>query len=103
VEEVVLPALPLGAPLRTAFDERTVPFHPGDTFVLHTDGIYESLGADGSPYGMCRLAAVVGGKGADVTAEDLRDAVLRDLSAFRGAAVQEDDVTLVVMKVRADG
>jgi serine phosphatase RsbU (regulator of sigma subunit) len=35
----------------------------------------------------------------DGSAEEVRDAVLRDVDSFRGDAPQEDDVTLVVVRI----
>lgn len=99
VEEVLLPALPLGAALQSRFEEREVAFAPGDVFVLHTDGIYEAVDGEGSPYGLERLAAVLGHERADVSARALRDAVLHDLARFRGSSPPEDDTTLIAMRV----
>ncbi len=99
VEEELLPALPLGAALSSRFEEREIAVAPGDVLVLHTDGIYEAVDGAGAPYGLSRLSSVIERDGADGTAARLRDAVIGDLRAFRGAAPQEDDVTLVVMRV----
>lgn len=99
VEEELLPALPLGAALQSRFEEREIALAPGDVLVLHTDGIYEAVDAGGATYGLSRLTAVISRQGAEGTASSLRDAVIADLRTFRGAAPQEDDVTLVVMRV----
>ena len=101
VEEVLIAALPLGAPLQSTFEEREIAFGPGDVFVLHTDGIYEAIDGSGSPYGMPRLTSAVGRDGAAATAEGRRDEILRDLRAFQDGALQEDDMTLVVVRVVA--
>lgn len=99
VEEELLPALPLGAALSSRFEEREIAVARGDVLVLHTDGIYEALDGAGATYGLSRLATVIARQGADGTASGLRDGVIADLRAFRGAAPQEDDVTLVVMRI----
>jgi hypothetical protein len=41
--------------------QRVVPFASGDTFVLHSDGIYETVNASGDEYGLDRLARIVAG------------------------------------------
>jgi hypothetical protein len=90
-------APPLGARLGAIVPQRVVPFASGDTFVLHSDGIYETVNASGDEYGLDRLARIVAA--CDGTAEEVRDAVLRDVDSFRGNEPQEDDVTLVVVKI----
>jgi serine phosphatase RsbU (regulator of sigma subunit) len=90
-------APPLGARLGAAVPQRVVPFASGDTFVLHSDGIYETVNASGDEYGLDRLARIVAA--CDGTAEEVRDAVLRDVDSFRGNEPQQDDVTLVVVKI----
>ena len=89
-------APPLGARLGAIVPQRVVPFASGDTFVLHSDGIYETVNASGDEYGLDRLARIVAA--CDGTAEEIRDAVLRDVEEFRGNEPQQDDVTLVVVK-----
>jgi serine phosphatase RsbU (regulator of sigma subunit) len=90
-------APPLGTRLGATIPQSVVPFATGDTFVLHSDGIYETVNASGDEYGLDRLARIVAA--CDGTAEEVRDAVLRDVEAFRGDAPQEDDVTLVVVRI----
>jgi len=90
-------APPLGARLGAIVPQRVVPFASGDTFVLHSDGIYETVNASGDEYGLDRLARIVAA--CDGTAEEVRDSVLRDVDSFRGNEPQEDDVTLVVVRI----
>jgi len=90
-------APPLGARLGATVPQRVMPFASGDTFVLHSDGIYETVNASGDEYGLDRLARIVAA--CDGTAEEVRDAVLRDVESFRGDEPQEDDVTLVVVRI----
>jgi serine phosphatase RsbU (regulator of sigma subunit) len=90
-------APPLGARLGGTVPQRVVPFANGDTFVLHSDGIYETVNASGDEYGLDRLARIVAA--CVGTAEEVRDAVLRDVESFRGNEPQQDDVTLVVVRV----
>ncbi|MEA2344939.1 MAG: phosphoserine phosphatase RsbU/P [Thermoanaerobaculia bacterium] len=90
-------APPLGARLGATVPQRVVPFASGDTFVLHSDGIYETVNASGDEYGLDRLARIVAA--CDGTAEEVRDVVLRDVESFRGDEPQEDDVTLVVVRI----
>ena len=99
VETIELFAPPLGVRLPVNIPQRTIDFASGDVFVLHSDGIYETRNPAGEDYGLERLANVVRAHGGD-GAESLRDAILRDVAAFRGNAEAEDDVTVVVCSIR---
>jgi len=90
-------APPLGARLGASVPQRVVPFATGDIFVLHSDGIYETVNANGEEYSLDRLGRIVAA--CHGTAEEIRDTVLRDVEEFRGAAAQQDDVTIVVVRV----
>jgi serine phosphatase RsbU (regulator of sigma subunit) len=96
-DSIELFALPLGARLGAIVPQRVIPFASGDTFILHSDGIYETTNASGDEYGLDRLSHVAAA--CDGTAAEIRDAVLRDVDTFRGDEPQQDDVTLVVVRV----
>ncbi len=100
VDEVLRSSLPLGAAMSADYVVDEIPFGSGDVFILHTDGVYEMRNNAGDAYGLDRLAAVLGEQDDSTTAREVRDAILRDVFAFRDHAPQEDDLTLVVAKVR---
>jgi hypothetical protein len=100
VETIDLFAPPLGVRLPVAIPQRRVPFGPGDTLVLHSDGIYECRNEADESYGLERLARVIGAETSQ-TAEGLREAILRDVATFRGSVDQNDDVTIVVCRLTA--
>jgi sigma-B regulation protein RsbU (phosphoserine phosphatase) len=88
---------PLGVRLPVEVPQRTIPIASGDIIVLHSDGIYETTNAAGEDYGLERLEAVV--RTGAPTAEELRDAILRDVAEFRGSEEAADDVTVVVCRM----
>jgi serine phosphatase RsbU (regulator of sigma subunit) len=92
-------APPLGVRLPMNIAEHHVAFAPGDVFVLHTDGVYESANAAGESYGIERIVQVVRDRAGD-DATTIRDAILRDVEEFRGGEAAADDVTVVVAVVR---
>lgn len=98
VETIDLFAPPLGVRLPVTIPQRMLDVQPGDTFVLHSDGIYETHNANDESYGLDRLERVIGEHEGD-TAESLRDAILSDVATFRGTREQDDDVTVVVCRV----
>jgi serine phosphatase RsbU (regulator of sigma subunit) len=96
-EFIELFSTPLGARLGAKVPQHVLPFTSGDVFVLHSDGIYETVSANGETYGLERFGRVAASCAG--TAEEIRDAVLRDVETFRGAEAQIDDVTLVVVRI----
>jgi sigma-B regulation protein RsbU (phosphoserine phosphatase) len=79
-------------------EEVTVPLGRGDLFVLYTDGLSEAMNAHGECFGDLRLAALVA-QHADLGADELRERVLREIDAYTGSAAQQDDMTMVLVRV----
>lgn len=77
-----------------------------DVIIVYSDGIPEAWGAKKEQYGMGRLrrilldAATGHGKqdGHNLTAEDIREDMLKDVHKFMGNTPQADDITLMVVK-----
>lgn len=88
--------MPLGILEDAGFEDmRREDIPAGSVLVIGSDGIWESRGPDGGMFGKERLAEVVR-RTADRGASAIVAAVAQALDDFRGAAPQEDDVTLVV-------
>lgn len=71
---------------------------PGQVALLATDGLWESRNAEGEMYGKDRVRKTLG-RNAHRPAAQIVTAVLDGLREFSGGAKQEDDVTLVAIKV----
>jgi len=78
--------------------EETMPIHSGDLLLLFTDGITEAMDASDDCFGEDRLAELLQ-QHADLTDEELRERVLREISAFVGNAPQHDDMTMLIIRV----
>lgn len=92
--------MPLGLMQDMAYEEKETVLAPGDSLLLHSDGIVEAHSPDGQMFGFPRLKEAVarypGGA-------ELIDLVLADLRAHTGPdAEQEDDITMVTL-ARAAG
>jgi PAS domain S-box-containing protein len=72
---------------------------PGQVVVIGTDGVWESVDRNGTPYGMERFCTVIR-ENARSAAQDILDAVYADIKAFALGARQPDDITLVVAKLQ---
>jgi len=79
---------------------RQAGLRPGQIIAVGTDGIWESFNSAGEMFGKERFMAALQSHG-DKTAREIVDGVVSDLNAFRGAELQSDDVTLVIVKISA--
>ena len=80
--------------------EESLPLHPGDLYLLFTDGITEAMNAADDCFGESRLARIVE-KHAHLPSDQLRERVLREIEAFVGDAPQHDDMTMILLKVES--
>jgi sigma-B regulation protein RsbU (phosphoserine phosphatase) len=70
---------------------------PGESIILYTDGLSETRNLRNEEYGEERLAlAATAAK--TLHTREMLDAILEDLSTFRGAAPPLDDLTLMVVR-----
>ena len=87
--------MPLGLMPGMVYEEKETVLAPGDSLLLHSDGVVEAHDPSGQMFGFPRLKAAVaqypGG-------HELIDRVLADLHDHTGAdAEQEDDITMVTL------
>jgi len=82
----------------TAYEEREMELLPDDRIVLFTDGVSEAADASGEQFGEQRIEALVADSGS-LTAEELQQSIVDAAMAFSDGEL-EDDMTLVVVKVR---
>src|SRR5215211_2755266 len=93
--------MPLGLMPGMAYEEKDATLEPGDSVLLHSDGIVEAHDPERAMFGFPRLKETM----ADAAGgQELIDRVLTDLEAFTGAeAEQEDDITMVTLQRSAGG
>ncbi len=87
--------MPLGLMSGMAYEEKEAILAPGDSLLLHSDGVVEAHDPQGAMFGFPRLKDAVamypgGGELIDRVLSDLRDHVGPD-------AEQEDDITMVTL------
>lgn len=88
----------LGDVEESRYMEQTIPVQAGDTLVMYTDGITEYRNPEGKEYSERRFRRILT-KNAAMDADELGKAILSDLTEFAAQAPQEDDITLVVVRV----
>jgi phosphoserine phosphatase RsbU/P len=100
-EEPDASSMPLGIMDDTVYEEHVCrPFHPGQVFVLGTDGVWEMPNSAGEQFGKQRLRSVIQ-TAREETAEQIAQAIRDALAEFRGDAKPVDDVTFIVVKTIA--
>jgi serine phosphatase RsbU (regulator of sigma subunit)/anti-sigma regulatory factor (Ser/Thr protein kinase) len=88
--------MPLGLLPDMTYEEKEAVLGPGDTVLLHSDGLAEAHGPDREMFGFPRTLELVGR--AD-DGQELIDSLLHELGQFTGAGwEQEDDITLVTLR-----
>jgi sigma-B regulation protein RsbU (phosphoserine phosphatase) len=71
---------------------------PGSVIIVGTDGIRETHNEENEMFGLDRLREIIR-KHAAESAEEIQQGVIDALRTFQGDAPQEDDITLVVIKL----
>ena len=77
---------------------RSIPLDPGDMLVFLTDGILESVGADGNTFGLENALSLVR-EHRHEPAQRILDHLLNGVHTSRGGVPQDDDMTAVICKV----
>jgi len=91
--------LPLGVFENSEYEESRRQIASGDIIVIGTDGIWETLNAEGAMFGKEALKHVIRSK-AKKPARKIAAAVINAVNNFRSSLEQEDDITIVVIKIK---
>ncbi len=96
VSELRATGMPLGLMPGMAYEEKEAVLAPGESVLLHSDGIAEAHNTSREMFGFPRLMKLMeGGDGGN----ELIDVVLTELDRFTGQGwEQEDDITLVSLQ-----
>jgi len=101
VEEVYLSteiAPALGTFPTEVYPDYQISMEQGDILAFYSDGIPEAANSDEEMYGEERFRDALRRHAGD-TAQQIRDAILDEVSRFRGEAPQDDDIALVIVKI----
>ena len=103
VEELPIDGTPLGAFQSSEYQETPpIELKPGNAIILFSDGIAEAPQRNTSDRFYMetdRLVDLIKGLDETVSAEGVIDAIISDVHDFSGDAQQNDDMTIVVIKV----
>jgi sigma-B regulation protein RsbU (phosphoserine phosphatase) len=81
------------------YEEFSIATQPGDAIVFVSDGILDAENEKEEMYGEDRLAGLLCAS-RDLSAQEIADAILADVSRFQGSKDRFDDETIIVLRVR---
>jgi serine phosphatase RsbU (regulator of sigma subunit) len=79
-------------------EEAEVPLSEGDLFLFFTDGLSEAMNPEAELFGEGRLRTVIE-ESEGLESEAIKERILEEIRRFVGGAAQNDDMTLVLLKV----
>ncbi|MFA6235341.1 MAG: PP2C family protein-serine/threonine phosphatase [Bacteroidota bacterium] len=91
---------PLGMVQETEYHEESLQLQPDDVLVLYTDGIIEGTNTADEEFGIRRLRDTVRAT-ASKSAQDILFQIITEAQEHHGDVDQYDDVTMMVLRVRA--
>ncbi|RJP64549.1 MAG: hypothetical protein C4539_14330 [Ignavibacteriales bacterium] len=99
VEEIILKGMPVGAVNDFSYQQQTRDLHPGDTFLLITDGFIEMFNKDKEMFEFDRVKDIFS-KLAEKPVELILDSLFETADKWQDGCLQEDDITFVVIKIK---
>ncbi len=98
ITELQVDAFPLGARVGSTYSAVETAMELGDRLVFCSDGIIEAMNEAGDLFGFDKTAeTVLHGGSQNLSAQQLMDHLLDEVSTFSGERVQDDDQTVVVV------
>jgi len=95
VAELKARGMPLGLMEGMTYEEREATLQPGETILLHSDGLAEAHNPEREMFGFPRLMKLME---TATTGQKIIDVLLTELDRFTGPGTeQEDDITLVAL------
>jgi sigma-B regulation protein RsbU (phosphoserine phosphatase) len=89
--------VPLGMFPEMSVKTRKIQINPGDVLVMATDGINETSNLSARLFGISQLTSLVE-KLSELSASEIKDAILQAVQIYGAGKSQEDDRTLIVIK-----
>jgi sigma-B regulation protein RsbU (phosphoserine phosphatase) len=89
----------IGAFDTSDYEQETITMYEDDLLVAYTDGVTEALNPEEEEFGEARLRQIIAA-GAKLSAHELTSNIVEAVREFCRDMPQQDDLTLVVMKVK---
>jgi phosphoserine phosphatase RsbU/P len=89
----------IGAFADCEYEQEAIQMEPGDVLVAYTDGVTEAFNSNEEQFGESRLREIAT-RSAHLSAAELSEEIVEQVHGWCGDTAQQDDLTLVVMKVK---
>jgi serine phosphatase RsbU (regulator of sigma subunit) len=96
-ERIGTGAYPLGIKSDLTWPTAVGRIEPGELLLLHSDGLSEARNAAGDEFGDARIEAATRVR-IHLPPQDLADSLAAEVRAFRGAEIQDDDISIAVIR-----
>jgi sigma-B regulation protein RsbU (phosphoserine phosphatase) len=83
----------------SALEEKSFSLQKDGLLLLYSDGLTEAMDIDMNEFGEERVYRMVH-ESPNATSSELQDMIIREVERHRNGAEQNDDITLVVIRVR---
>jgi sigma-B regulation protein RsbU (phosphoserine phosphatase) len=98
VWELKVNGLPLGIVGFAEYSELGIDLESEDLVVFCSDGIIEAANEEGEMYETDRLLEVMQRADPGISAQEMMDWILKDVTAFAGGDEPSDDITIIVLR-----
>jgi sigma-B regulation protein RsbU (phosphoserine phosphatase) len=98
VWELEVNGVPLGLIDRTEYQDLNLSLEEGDSVIFCSDGVIEAMNEADEMYQSERLLEVVKKADAGISAQDMVDLIVQDVTEFAGGVELSDDITIVVLQ-----
>ncbi|HSV56301.1 MAG TPA: PP2C family protein-serine/threonine phosphatase, partial [Magnetospirillaceae bacterium] len=99
IESLEIRSVPIGVERGTGYGSRSLVLRDGDLLLMYTDGVVESMNAQGRQFGRKNLGnSLLRCRG--LSAREAISRIRSDLANFAGEARQHDDQTVLVLKMK---
>ena len=98
IQEIEVSGLPLGITDDAEYQESSINLEAGDLVTLYSDGVIEATSEADEMYQTERLLEVVKQANADISAQEMVDLIVEDVTEFSGGVEPSDDITIVSLK-----
>lgn len=99
VETIHAEGFPLGLFPNVSYEQFTLSTRPGDSVIFFSDGLADAQNPAGEMFGTEQLTELVQ-QHASLSAGELADLIMAEISEFQNGAEHFDDETLIVLRVR---
>ena len=98
VWELKINGLPLGLMSGAEYDDMTFGIEPGDFLVFYSDGVIEATDEAGEMYQIEGLLELIQQADPGVSAQEMVDLIVGNVTAYAGGEEASDDITIVVLR-----